>query len=67
MRPQVPSKCSTIWGRYTHRVAISNHRIESLQGNKVTCTYRDRADNDQLKHMTLDAIKKKHLFLRHKS
>ena len=29
-------------GRYTHRIAISNERIRSLQNNVVTFTYRDR-------------------------
>lgn len=31
-------------GRYTHRVAISNNRVVSLQNGAVTFTYRDRAD-----------------------
>jgi hypothetical protein len=30
-------------GRYTHRVAISNHRLVSLQGNQVTFRWRDSA------------------------
>jgi hypothetical protein len=51
-----PEQVLDYLGRYTHRVAISNHRIESMQDNKVTFTYRDRADGDQLKQMTLDAV-----------
>ena len=29
-------------GRYTHRVAISNHRIVSIQDGMVTFTYKNR-------------------------
>ncbi|MBK9511508.1 MAG: transposase [Cytophagaceae bacterium] len=28
-------------GRYTHKVAISNHRIKSVDGKTVTFTYKD--------------------------
>ena len=35
-------------GRYTHRVALSNDRILSLENGQVTFTYRDRKDKDQL-------------------
>ncbi len=52
-------------GRYTHRVAISNHRIVSLQDGAVTFTYRDRADNDAIKQMTLDALEFIRRFLLH--
>jgi Putative transposase. len=41
-------------GRYTHRVALSNDRILSLQNRQVTFTYRDRKDKDRLKSMPLD-------------
>jgi predicted Zn-ribbon and HTH transcriptional regulator len=47
-------------GRYTHRVALSNNRILSVQNGQVTFTYRDRKDKDRLKSMTLDA----HEFIR---
>jgi predicted Zn-ribbon and HTH transcriptional regulator len=47
-------------GRYTHRVALSNDRILSLQNGQVTFTYRDRKDKDRLKSMTLDV----HEFIR---
>jgi Putative transposase/Transposase zinc-binding domain len=60
-----PKQVLDYLGRYTHRVAISNHRIESMQDNKVTFTYRDRADGDQLKHMTLDAVEFIRRFLLH--
>lgn len=52
-------------GRYTHRVAISNHRIVSIKNDRVTFTYRDRSDEDQLKHMTIDAVEFIRRFLLH--
>lgn len=43
-------------GRYTHKVAISNHRIASIneQDNTVTFAYKDYDDGSTQKHMTLD-------------
>lgn len=42
-------------GRYTHKVAISNHRICSMndQDNTVTFAYKDYADDSKQKKMTL--------------
>jgi hypothetical protein len=40
-------------GRYTHRVAISNHRLVSFTDGKVTFRWRDSAHNNQQKFMTL--------------
>ena len=40
-------------GRYTHRVAISNHRLVSLIEGKVTFRWRDSAHNNEQKWMTL--------------
>ena len=47
-------------GRYTHRVAISNHRLVSLADGKVTFRWRDSAHNNEQKLMTLSV----HEFLR---
>jgi hypothetical protein len=52
-------------GRYTHRVALSNERILSVQNGQVTFTYRDRKDKDRLKSMTLDAQEFIRRFLLH--
>lgn len=41
--------------RYTHRIAISNHRILKLQDGKVSFVWRDYSDGDREKIMTLDA------------
>jgi hypothetical protein len=40
-------------GRYTHKVAISDHRIVHLTATHVTYTWRDRADGNQQKTDTL--------------
>src|SRR5215472_8013434 len=40
-------------GRYTHRVAISNHRLISLTDDQVTFRWRDSAHNNQQRLMTL--------------
>src|SRR5215470_520435 len=40
-------------GRYTHRVAISNHRLISFTDGKVTFRWRDSAHNNEHKLMTL--------------
>ena len=42
-------------GRYTHRVAISNHRLVSLANGQVTFRWRDSAHNNEQKLMTLAA------------
>jgi hypothetical protein len=36
-------------GRYTHRVAISNHRLVSFADGQVTFRYRDSADHNKQK------------------
>lgn len=42
-------------GRYTHRVAISNHRLVSLVDGQVTFTVKDYADGNRIKTVTLGA------------
>jgi hypothetical protein len=43
-------------GRYTHRVAISNHRLLSFDGERVTFRWRDYAHGNKSRVMTLDAV-----------
>ena len=50
--------------RYTHRVAISNHRIQKCEQGKVTFSYRNRK-KDKTEKMTLDAIEFIRRFLLH--
>ena len=52
-------------GRYTHRVAISNHRIQSIDNGKVTFTYKDRKENNRIKKLTLSAQEFIRRFLLH--
>ena len=40
-------------GRYTHRGAISNHRLVSFSDGQVTFRWRDSAHNNEQKLMTL--------------
>jgi hypothetical protein len=42
-------------GRYSHKIAISNHRIKSVQDGKVTFSYKDYAHGSVTKLTTLDA------------
>ena len=42
-------------GRYTHRIAISNHRLLSFDGERVTFHWRDYAHGGKKRIMTLDA------------
>jgi hypothetical protein len=42
-------------GRYTHRIAISNRRIISIDKGRVVFTYKDYTDNDKTKEMDLSA------------
>ena len=49
-----PAQVVEYLGRYTHKVAISNHRIKSIDtDNKVTFEYKDYADDGRKKQMTL--------------
>jgi hypothetical protein len=52
-------------GRYTHRVAISNHRLVSLVEQKVTFRWRDSAHNNQQKLMSLSLDEFLRRFLLH--
>jgi len=42
-------------GRYSHKVAISNHRIKEVTDGKVTFSYKDYASGGNQKLMTLTA------------
>jgi len=52
-------------GRYTHRVAISNHRLVSFVDGKVTFRWRDSAHNNEQKLMTLSLDEFLRRFLLH--
>jgi Putative transposase/Transposase zinc-binding domain len=52
-------------GRYTHRVAISNHRLVSFAEGKVTFRWRDSAHNNDQKLMTVSLDEFLRRFLLH--
>ena len=52
-------------GRYTHRVAISNHRLVSCADHKITFRWRDSAHNNEQKLMTLSLDEFLRRFLLH--
>jgi hypothetical protein len=52
-------------GRYTHRVAISNHRLVSFVNGQVTFRWRDSAHNNEQKLLTLTVDKFLRRFLLH--
>jgi len=52
-------------GRYTHRVAISNHRLVDIENSQVKFNWRDYRDNNQQKVMTLSAEEFIRRFLLH--
>jgi hypothetical protein len=52
-------------GRYTHRVAISNHRLISFTEGKVTFRWRDSAHHNEQKLMTLSLDEFLRRFLLH--
>ena len=51
--------------RYTHRVAISNRRLLSMQDGRVTFQWKDYADGNPIKTMTLEAVEFVRRFLLH--
>src|SRR6266700_2354190 len=52
-------------GRYTHRVAISNHRLVSFDEGHVTFRWRDSTHNNEQKLMTLSLEEFLRRFLLH--
>jgi hypothetical protein len=60
-----PKQVLKYLARYTHRVAISNQRLESLDDGKVTFRYTDYAHSNAQRTMTLDAVEFLRRFLLH--
>jgi hypothetical protein len=52
-------------GRYTHRVAISNHRLLAFDGEQVTFSYKDYDRDGQRRTMTLTAMEFLRRFVQH--
>ena len=60
-----PEKLLDYLGRYTHKIAISNHRIVACDENSVTFKWRDFAVNNKIKLMTLSPEEFIRRFLSH--
>jgi hypothetical protein len=52
-------------GRYTHRVAISNHRLLDIENGQIRFQWKDYRDDGQVKTMTLTADEFIRRFLLH--
>ena len=51
-----PEQVLRYLGSYTHRVAISDHRLIAMRNGKVSFKYKDYRDHSRRKTMTLDAV-----------
>jgi len=60
-----PAQVLKYLARYTHRVAISNSRLLDLRDGRVTFRYKDYADAQQHKTMTLAADEFLRRFVQH--
>ena len=60
-----PKQVLAYLGRYTHRVAISNHRLVKMTKGKVSFRWRDYRDRNKEKLMTLEASEFLRRFLLH--
>ncbi len=60
-----PEQVLKYLARYTHRVAISNRRILSLEDGKVSFSWQDYANGNRRRVMTLDAVEFLRRFLLH--
>ena len=60
-----PQQVLDYLGRYTHRVAISNHRLLAVDNRQVRFRWRDYRHHRQLKTMTLSAEEFIRRFLLH--
>jgi hypothetical protein len=60
-----PEQVLKYLARYTHRVAISNRRLLSMEDGRATFEYKDYADGNQSKVMTLEATEFIRRFLLH--
>jgi len=60
-----PRRVLKYLARYTHRVAISNHRLRALENGRVSFEWKDYAHRARKKLMTLDAVEFLRRFLLH--
>jgi hypothetical protein len=60
-----PQRVLRYLARYTHRVAISNHRLRALENGRVSFESKYYAHHSQREIMTLDAVEFVRRFLLH--
>ena len=60
-----PQQVLAYLANYTHRIAISNRRILSFDGQTVTFSWRDYADSNAKKTMSLDGVEFLRRYLQH--
>jgi hypothetical protein len=60
-----PEQVLRYLGRYTHRVAISNHRLVTFDGNNVTFRWKDYARGNKQRLMMVSAVEFIRRFLVH--
>lgn len=60
-----PTQVLRYLGRYTHRVAISNHRLLAFDGDRVTFRWKDYAHGSKQRKMTLSASEFLRRFAQH--
>jgi hypothetical protein len=60
-----PQQVLKYLSRYTHRIAISNRRLVSIDDQTVTFNYKDYAHGNRPRTMTLDGAEFLRRFLRH--
>jgi hypothetical protein len=60
-----PQQVLRFLGRYTHRIAISNHRLLAFDGQHVTFRWKDYANGGKQRTMKLAAQKFLHRFFLH--
>jgi len=60
-----PERVLKYLARYTHRVAIANHRLRSLDDGHVSFEWKDYSDRGRTKTLTLDAVEFMRRFLLH--
>jgi predicted Zn-ribbon and HTH transcriptional regulator len=60
-----PTQVLRYLGRYTHRVAISNHRLLAFDGERVSFRWKDYAHGNKQREMTLTAAEFLRRFVQH--
>jgi hypothetical protein len=60
-----PQRVLKYLARYTHRVAISNHRLRALENDSVSFDWKDYAHRHRTSTMSMDAVEFLRRFLLH--